>query len=147
MNNFVLKENVCYPPATTDGRVSQTRNGVPAVCSAGCDSCDFDESNNLVCLSAKDGYVLSKGFLYRCADSCRTCLDTPDSTGAYSECLSCYNGKIAIAGSCNACTGAHARTCRERDFAYAITCQPGYTVVNGICRACGLDCLKCDSAG
>lgn len=147
-NKFVLKDKACYPPATTEGKVSQTRNNVPAVCSAGCNSCDFDQNNNLICLEAKEGYVLSNGFLYKCAESCKTCLDTPDSTtGKYSQCLTCYHGKIAIGGSCNTCSGSNARTCREGDLAYSITCQPGYTAVNGICRACGLDCIKCDSSG
>lgn len=144
---FLLKNKLCISPPTSSGSVSVSQTGQPIVCSPGCSQCDVDSKNNNVCLAASKGFVLVEGIVHKCDDSCKTCSDTPDSTGAYSICLSCHSGSNLIDGGCLKCTGLYATKCRKKDQAYSTACFPGYTATEGTCQACASNCVACDGSG
>ena len=144
---FILKSKACISPPTSSGSVSVAQTGQPIVCSPGCSQCDVDSNNNNVCLSASRGFVLVDGIVHKCDDNCKTCSDSPDSTGVYSICLSCHSGYNLIDGVCLKCTGSFATKCRKRDQAYSTACIPGYTATGGTCQACAANCISCDGSG
>lgn len=115
-------------------------------CPTGCKSCDINKFNNIVCRQASNGYVLIKGVIYKCSSTCLTCAETLVS-GIASICLSCPNGYSYAYGTCTKCTGNYSVTCLPNNAYYSLSCLPGFTAKNGECKACGLNCIKCDIAG
>lgn len=123
---YLKKSGACVSPPTTKP-VSVSSSGATIICPTGCSTCDLDTSSQLTCRVAADGYALSLGKIYACDPSCATCSNTPDSSGAFTNCLTCPTGSNYIAGICTKCTGTNALTCRKKNYAYSLTCIPGYT--------------------
>lgn len=92
--------------------------------------------------------MLVKGAAFICDSSCYNCLNVVNpKTNTYSFCTSCYNSQGLNVNTCINCTDTNALTCSTNNASYSLTCQLGYTAVNGLCTACADNCNKCNYNG
>ena len=117
---------------------------VPGVCDPNCKQCST--ANPAICLVCGNGFTLSSEKVCTpCASQCKTCSSTP------ATCTSCYSNAFldTTGNTCIQCTPAsNCLTCAQATPAVCLTCLPGHTLQEGVCKqvTCPLGCLNCASA-
>lgn len=62
------------------------------------------------------------------------------------DCFDCYEGYRLNDNICEKCNDSFCLSCNQ-DTTTCTTCMYGYTAVNGNCKPCAHNCLKCDEQG